>query len=113
MAVSVAVPGSALYTDRVAALVRVPLALYGSPLISLSDDDSNSHGVDLLQLRASEPCYVYILRDPRGTAAEGGKEPMWLTSAFSPTAETVQTSMPGMPVMTVYRSKAPLLGPIR
>jgi len=113
VSVSVAVPGASLYTDRVAALMHVPLALYGMPLIVLADGDVDSHSAALVRLRASVPSYVYILRDPRGTPAEGGSEPLWLTSSFVETADRVQTSMPGMPSLTVYRSKTPMLGPIR
>jgi hypothetical protein len=113
VSVSVAVPGASLYTDRVAALLHVPVALYGMPLIALADVDVDSHSAALVRLRASVPSYVYILRDPRGTPADGGREPLWLTSSFVETADRVQTSMPGMPSLTVYRSKTPMLGPIR
>lgn len=109
----VAVPGASLYTDRVAALMHVPLVLYGMPLIALADGDTANRSPDLVRLRANVPCYVYILRDPRGTPAHGGSAPLWLTSAFVETAEKVQTSMPGMPTLSVYRSKTPMLGPIR
>ena len=110
--VSVAVPGAALYTDRVAVLVDIPAALYGSPLVTLADDDRNSKEVEFVRLQASRACYVYILRDPRGTVAQGGKLPLWLSTSFVQTKEVVRTSMPGMQVLSVYRSKAPLWGPI-
>jgi len=113
VSVTVAVPGASLYTDRVAALMHVPLALYGLPLIALADSDAKNRLPDLVRLRANVPCYIYILRDPRGTPAHGGNDPLWLTSSFVATADTVQTSMPGMPSLSVYRSKTPMLGPIR
>ena len=113
VSVSTAVPGASLYTDRVASLMHVPVALYGMPLIALADGDRDSTAADLVRLRASVPCYVYILRDPHGTPADFGNDPLWLTSSFVETADRVQTSMPGMPSLTVYRSKKPMLGPIR
>ena len=113
VAVSVAVPGAQVYTDRLGALLHVPAALYGNPLIALADADAGSRAADLLRVHASMPCYAYVLRDPRGTPAYGGKEPLWLTSNFEPTEDRVQTSIPGMPVFAVYRSKSPLVGPIR
>jgi len=113
VAVSVAVPGASLYTDRVAALLHVPVEIYGKPLVILADGDRNSHAADLLRLRANVASYLYILRDPRGTRALGGSEPLWLSSSFEETGEKVQTSMGDMPSLAVYRSKKPMLGPIR
>jgi hypothetical protein len=113
VAVSVAVPGASLYTDRVAALLHVPVEIYGKPLIILADGDRDSHVADLLRLHANVPSYVYVLRDPRGTRALGGNEPLWLTSAFVETGDKVQTSMGDMPSLAVYRSSKPMLGPIR
>ena len=80
--------------------------------MTLADDDRNSKEVDFVRLQASRACYVYILRDPRGTVAQGGKLPLWLSTSFVQTKEVVRTSMPGMQVLSVYRSKAPLWGPI-
>lgn len=113
VAVSVAVPGASLYTDRVAALLHVPVEIYGKPLIILADGDRDSHAADLLRLHANVPSYVYVLRDPRGTRALGGNEPLWLTSAFVETGDKVQTSVGDMPSLAVYRSSKPMLGPIR
>jgi hypothetical protein len=109
----VAVPGAELYTDRVAALLHVPVEIYGKPLIIMADGDRDSPAADLLRLHVNVPSYVYVLRDPRGTRALGGNEPLWLTSAFVETGDKVQTSMGDMPSLAVYRSNKPMLGPIR
>ena len=83
------------------------------PLVSLADGDGESKVADLLQLRANRPCYVYVLRDPRGTPVQGGKIPLWISTSFIETPLIVYTSMSTMPSLTVYRSKVPLWGPIR
>jgi len=55
---------------------------------------------------------VFLLIDPRETPSEGGMLPTWVNSGFKATDLVVRTSDAEMPTMAVYKSKAPLIGPV-
>ena len=111
--VGVATPGARLYADVTAIkLEEVPAQLLGQPYAMGADAAKDCTSFQALTMTLSELSDVFLLIDPRETPSEGGMLPTWVNSGFKATDLVVRTSDAEMPTMAVYKSKAPLIGPV-
>lgn len=91
----------------------MPSELAGQPYILTADSDKAETGSAVLKFSVNRPCYVYILRDSRGTAEGGGEPPAWLSNGFLKLEDQkVDVSDEDMVSMVVYRSGMAMSGQI-
>jgi len=106
--------GAPLYIDEQDITVTsLPAEIAGQPYIMTADSDKGETGSSVLTFTVNRPCYVYILRDSRGTAAKGGEPPAWLSNGFMKLEDqVVGVSDEDMEDMGIYRSGMAMSGMI-
>lgn len=103
-------PGAPLYADSNAfKFITLPPELAGQAYILTADADKGSTASPSVTFSVNRPAFIYVLRDSKGTSAQGGKSPAWLSNGFVKQDYTVTVSDP-MGTMTVYKSGLPLTG---
>ena len=85
--------GQLLYSDNdEIKFESVPAEISGQPYILTANEDKGLSGTTELVFHVNRPCFVYVLRDIRGTAAGGGQPPSWLANGFVKLDSVVEVS---------------------
>jgi hypothetical protein len=115
--------GAQLYTDKgEITFTNVPTEVEGLPYIRTPDADKDLVVTEALTFVVNKPSFVYVLRDSRGTAANGGAIPAWLaedashalpgSGGFEELDMAAKVSNEKMGSMVVYRSRKAMSGRI-
>ncbi|EKX33333.1 hypothetical protein GUITHDRAFT_166504 [Guillardia theta CCMP2712] len=105
--------GQLLYSDNdEIKFESVPAEISGQPYILTANEDKGLSGTTELVFHVNRPCFVYVLRDIRGTAAGGGQPPSWLANGFVKLDSVVEVSDSDMGSMAIYKSGMAMSGRI-
>jgi len=115
--------GAQLYSDDgEITFTSVPTELADLPYIRTADADKDLTVLEALTFVVKKPSFVYVLRDSRGTAANGGATPAWLaddashalpgSGGFEKLDKAAKVSDEKMGSMVVYRSRMAMSGRI-
>jgi hypothetical protein len=83
--------GGRVYIDRTYSYNTVPPAIEGAVYIRTANNDKNAANASFLSFSVNQDVTVYVVYDVRGTPAQGGSLPNWL-SGWTDTGLTMGTT---------------------